>query len=558
MTATRWPGGVAAFETFVNAADQGVNSISPADTDIGPKLQVTVDANPGRTIVIPPFHGSVLNCRTEIILDGIGTTIENHAVIESPFGTYAQQGIFAIRKRVAGGAKLHSVSVRFRGQGRTYFHPADYKQFAPVAGSTVFPWVTAATSRNDFAVYRTRAGVSKLLSPASDLSVGDGTGFTLASASVAGDVYDGYVVTAHQRRAGVYVEGTAVDRIGLVKLDDIHTDGFGYIGIPLMYYDEVWFNRVTTYGCINRGGVYPYLSGGLLRGTDLTVRGKMRNGPALLSAMNGGQGVSSCFYGLDPLPAGGQSIEEVRLSGVNIQDTAAYAFGMGSGDIKRMIISGLQTKNAGVYHILGLNGASPETEGRDVLIEGIQAEGPTVAEPLYWLGGNATLEGTFRGTTGSVRIGGTGSYKVAMRAKLDIINPTVTQAFLAQQQTSPDFDIKVYGGPAGNVSSIDLFDLTGLTGQLKAARTTNAGEGVLLSGVTGGRFGVHVAGTSRGCLLYNNATKNRIDINVGGVVTTGIETTAGSNYNSFDGVARGPTFPFADPATGNKTNDLIV
>jgi hypothetical protein len=537
------------LNTYVDASTYGVN---PAAADITPGLQAAIDANPGCTIVIPNFNGAVLKSLTAAFLDKSNTRVLlDGCRIERPAGTFLKDGVIAVRKRVPGGAKLDNVIVEGRAGARFYFHPVQSASFFPAAGTTVLPITSSATSRFDFVVLRTRAGVTKFLSQSSDLTAGGPTGVTMASPSLAGDGYTVRIAPGNERTGAVAIEGTSTDRVGRVELKGYDVAGYCYVANEAAHVDEVNASLIRTFGCVDRATIYPYLSMGKLTMDRMSSFGKMDEGPDL--GWNAGTGVALCAYGLNINPLAGHVIEDMQVSNLHIEDMDGHAVGIG-GDVRRVSMSNVTSINPGFYHLVGFGGA---TEPREVTIRGMTCEGVTTAEAIYWTAGGLDLDCVVRGGK-QVRVGGSGTTKSGNRVKSKIINPTESGSFYAQDQNELVMDVDVTGGPAGATTSASLANLTRAVGRLSIENTSNAGDGVLVNNVVDSLIDIRCNGKSRGVLIYGGSTGNDVRTNTRGCTNTGVEIASGADYNRVHGVARGATSPAINAGTGNAISDVLT
>lgn len=537
----------------VSMVDASAFGVNPGASDIGPLLQAVYDANPGKMIAIPYFPAK-LNWITPVSADISNTSL--HLCLntyERPVGTFLKRAMIEVRKRVPGGAKLDNVSITMQGRPTFLFNWVQYAQITPVAGSTFIALASPAGSQFDFLIVRKRGASDVPLSQSSDLTPACGpTGFTLATPSLAGDVYDVFVVPGDARTCAILVEGITPDRVGTVTLGDYDVEGFCYVANCLVHYDEVHAGHIRTYGCIDRGGLYPYLSGGKLVANHIAAYGKMRRFP-IMNAYNGGAGIAACAYAFNVNPLAGQIIDDIQINQLHSEDMNGHAVGIG-GDVRRCKIDSLTSINPGFSHVIGFGGT---VEPRDTKINNATLEGACVGEGVYLLGGNTTIDCEMRGSS-QVRIGGTGIQKFNNKVTAKILDPTLSNSLTVQEQTDLEMSVRVIGGPAGATTSASLLNLVRPKGSIAVSHNSNAGDAILLNNVDDGLLSLSASGKSRAALMFGNSVGNAIEVNARGCTTTGMETTAGSNDNKISGVVKGPSFPLLNNGTGNNVAALVV
>ncbi len=550
-------GPIKVLNTYIDASKYGV---SPGATDNAPLIQSAIDNNPGCTIVIPSFNGADLPMRTTVFHDVSNTgLLFDRCRFVRPAGVYLKDSMFAVRKRAGwtGSGKLTGVTIS--GDGYAYFSPVTSNTFTATAGQTVFSWTSPATAKADFAIFRVRGGVATYLSTSSDLSAGGATGFTLTAAAQAGDTYIAYVTAADARTGFVSVEGLNADRVtGFRQRGRLECEGFSYVSYPNMYYDDVAWDHVVTRGGIDRAGIYPYLAGTSLKAYRQESYGKMARGPSELLALNGGAGVEAAYYGLNHNATG--TIDGVSVDHLIVEDMAGHACLIGGG-CKNVRIGEIRSKNPGFYHFISLHHATADPQ--DIVVDWIDAEGATKAEPIYILSVETQVRGGIvRGASGAVRVGGSGVVKSGNAINLRIDGTTAGTALLVSDQEGINFGTtKITNPPAGSVTGASLSNLNRPTGlvDVDGPASGGGGDGALLSGVTNAPDLV-IAGRrkSRGALAYSNSTANVLRFAVGGSITTGVEIAAGSNDNHISGVAKGASFPLINGGTGNNVAALVV
>ncbi len=541
--------------TYVDASNwstDSANNVSPSKSDNTVALQACIDANQGKTIVIPPFYGQQLNFAGTAYLDKIGTNIEiSGTKLVRPSGVYVQNAIISISKRVAGGAQLQNVGVTGKNGALFYFEPVATTTFTATAGQTVFSWDTSSfgsvglRSKFDFVIFRTRAGVTTFLSASSDISAGSATGFTLAAASTAGDFLEVALVPANASTGAVSVYGTSTDLIS-ATIGGYDVEGCCYVANQLSYYDKMRVLPIRTYGCIDRGGIYPYLGGNVLIADAIECYGKARTGF--------GAGRSMCSYGINinDLTSDTAPFGTIKLNHLHCEDISGHSLGYG-GNIEKLVVDGLTSKNAGFYDILGYGGAIQPLE---VVINGYEGSG-SGAQPVYILGSNTTINGIIRNAKEAARIDGGARNTI----NLTIIDTVTTASGSASifNQTDSDVKIKVSGGPNTGVNALALtrgeynFSCRKVSGD----STYNAGDGILVNNVQDAQIKCASTGYNRGSVVYGNSSNNVIDVKLVANATTGLELGAGSNTNSIGGVTRGHTNNLINSGTSNNVAALI-